>query len=240
MRPCLFFIFCLFAALPSCSPMSSSSGGLDDWGNRPGPKGFRTVIIDAGHGGEDPGAVSRHTGQREKDANLDLALRLRSELRGSFRTIMLRSSDRFIDLDDRVRFANRYPDAILVSLHFNSGSSFRRGPETYWWRVDSHGLAVRCQRAMKSVVPYSQNAGLTRRRLRLTRNPSIPCVLLEGGYMSHHTEARQIASSAHRDKLAKAIAKAIRDQAALGDTGTGIRPPFIKAPPSKASDPRGS
>lgn len=240
MRPLLLCLAALAAILPSCSPVGSSSGGLDYWGNRPGPQGFRTVIIDAGHGGKDSGAVSRYTGQKEKDANLDLANRLRKELGGSFRTVMLRSDDRFIDLDDRVLFANRYPDAILVSLHFNSGTAIRRGPETYWWRVDSHGLAVRCQRAMKSIAPHSENAGLSRRRLRLTRNPSIPCVLLEGGYMSNHSEAKQINDPAHRDRLAKAIAGAIRDQAANGDAGTGLRPPFIKAPPSKASDPAGS
>lgn len=232
----------LLLLLPACSPITgpSSSGGLDQWGNRPGPQGFRTVIIDAGHGGKDSGAVSRHTGQREKDANLDLAKRLRSELSGSFRTVMMRNDDRFVDLDDRVRFTNRYPGAILVSLHFNSGSSSRRGPETYWWRVDSHGLAVRCQRAMKSVAPASENAGLSRRRLRLTRNPSIPCVLLEGGYMSNPSEARQINSSDHRARLAKAIAGAIRAQAANGDAGTGPRPPFIQAPPSRGTDAPGS
>jgi N-acetylmuramoyl-L-alanine amidase len=235
-----YLLLCLLAALPCCSPVGSYTGGLDYWGNRPGPQGFRTVIIDAGHGGQDSGAVSRYTGQKEKDANLDLAFRLRRELGGSFRTVMMRTDDRFIDLDDRVNFVNRYPGAILVSLHFNSGSGYRRGPETYWWRVDSHGLAVRCQRAMKSVAPHSENAGLSRRRLRLTRNPSIPCVLLEGGYMSHPAEARQISDAAHRDRLAKAIAGAIRAQAANGDAGTGLRPPFIKAPPSKASDPAGS
>ncbi len=239
-----FLLLGLVALLPSCSPVSSggsgSSGGLDYWGNRPGPQGFRTVIIDAGHGGKDSGAVSRSTGQREKDANLDMARRLRSELSGSFQTVMMRSNDRFIELDDRVAFANRYPDAILVSLHFNSGSSSRRGPETYWWRVDSHGLAVRCQQAMKSVAPASANAGLSRRRLRLTRNPSIPCVLLEGGYMSNSSEAQQINSVSHRDRLAKAIAKAIRAQAANGDAGTGARPAFIKAPPSRPTDAAGS
>ena len=229
------FLALLFI-LPSCS----MTGGGDHWGNKPGPQGFRTVVIDTGHGGKDPGAVSRHTGQREKDANLDLAKRLRSELKGSFRTVMIRSNDRFVDLDDRVKFANRYGDAILVSLHFNSGSSSRRGPETYWWRVDSHGLAVRCQRAMKSVAPSSANAGLNRRRLRLTRNPSIPCVLLEGGYLSNSSESRKIYSAAHREKLAKAIAGAIRDQAAKGDAGTGPRPRFIKAPPSRATDAPGS
>jgi N-acetylmuramoyl-L-alanine amidase len=236
-----FFLLGLLAILPACSPLGSgSSAGKDYWGNRPGPKGFQTVIIDAGHGGKDPGAVSRFTGQQEKDANLDLAKRLRSELRGSFRTVMMRSNDKFVDLDERVNFANRYGDAILVSLHFNSGSSSRRGPETYWWRVDSHGLAVRCQRAMKSVAPASNNAGLSRRRLRLTRNPSIPCVLLEGGYMSNPAEARQISSASHRDRLAKAIAGAIKAQAANGDAGTGMRPPFIKAPPSRPTDAAGS
>ncbi|QTN34119.1 N-acetylmuramoyl-L-alanine amidase [Akkermansiaceae bacterium] len=236
MRSLPFLLF--LALLPSCSPISG--GGGDYWGNKPGPQGFRTVVIDAGHGGKDPGAISRHTGQREKDANLDLARRLRSELSGSFRTVMIRSGDRFVDLDERVKLANRYGDAILVSLHFNAGQSNRRGPETYWWRVDSHGLAVRCQRAMKSVSPYSANAGLSRRRLRLTRNPSIPCVLLEGGYMSHPSEARQISSASHRDRLAKAIAKAIRDQAAHGDEGTGPRQRFIKAPPSRATDAPGT
>ena len=228
------FILALLA-LPSCSTV-----GGDRLGNRPGPQGFRTVVIDAGHGGKDSGAISRHTRQQEKDANLDLAKRLRSELSGSFRTVMVRSDDRFVDLDDRVAFANRYGDAILVSLHFNSGASYRRGPETYWWRVDSHGLAVRCQRAMKSVAPASYNVGLSRRRLRLTRNPSIPCVLLEGGYMSNSAEARQINSSGHRSKLAKAIAGAIRDQARMGDAGTGPRPRFIMAPPSRATDAPGS
>lgn len=230
------FLLALLPFLPSCSSFTDT----ERLGNKPGPQGFRTVVIDAGHGGKDAGAVSRHTGQREKDANLDLAKRLRSELRGSFRTVMIRSNDRFVDLDDRVRKANRYPDAILVSLHFNSGRFYRRGSETYWWRVDSHGLAVRCQRAMESVAPSSSSAGLTRRRLRLTRNPSIPCVLLEGGYMSHSSESRQINSAAHREKLAKAIARAIREQAAKGDAGTGPRPRFIMAPPSRATDAPGS
>lgn len=237
----LFFALLLPSCTPSGSPAASAAPGrLDYWGNRPGPQGFRTVIIDAGHGGRDSGAVSRYTGQKEKDANLDLAKRLRGELSGSFRTVMVRSNDRFVDLDERVKFANRYPGAILVSLHFNAGPTSRKGPETYWWRVDSHGLAVRCQRAMKSVAPYSANAGQVRRRLRLTRNPSLPCVLLEGGYMSNPAEAALINSPTHRQKLARAIAGAIRDQAAYGDAGTGPRPPFIKAPPSRPTDPPGS
>ena len=221
----------------SCAPAGRSSSGRDEWGHRPGPRGFRTVIIDAGHGGSDPGAISRHTGQREKDLTLDMAKRIRAELGSSFRTILMRGDDTFIDLDERVIRANRFGDAVLVSMHFNSGPANIRGPETYYWRVDSHGLAVRLQRAMNSVSPAENgNRGLVRRRLRLTRNPEIPCVLIEGGYLSHAAESHLIADPGYRQRLASAIASAIRDQAASGDAGTGPLPRPLYEPPSRPTD----
>jgi N-acetylmuramoyl-L-alanine amidase len=101
------------------------------------------VIIDAGHGGKDNGATSPHSGQREKDLALDTAMRIRNELSRDFKVILMRSDDNFIDLDERVLRANRSRNAILISMHYNSGPSSCRGPETYYWRVDSHGLASR-------------------------------------------------------------------------------------------------
>ena len=227
----------LAAFFASCAAPSRSSSGRDAWGHRPGPKGFTTVIIDAGHGGSDAGATSRHTCQKEKDLTLDMAKRIRSELSGDFRTILMRSDDTFVDLDDRVVRANRHGDAILISMHFNSGPSHVRGPETYYWRVDSHGLAVRCQRAMNAVSPAeTANRGLVRRRLRLTRNPEIPCLLLEGGYLSNSAESQLIANPGYRQKLASAIASAIRTQAASGDAGTGPLPRPLYEPPSRPTD----
>lgn len=239
-------LFCACAvalAVVSCAPSGpsgragASSSGRDYWGHRPGPRGFRTVILDAGHGGRDNGATSATTGQHEKDLTLDTVKRIRAELGGSFRTVLMRSDDEFIDLDDRVARANRDGGAILVSVHYNSGPSHLRGPETYFWRVDSHGLAVRCHRAMNAACPAeTDNRGMVRRRLRLTRNPEIPCVLLEGGYLSHPAEARLIATPGYRQALARAIAGAIRDQAAYGDAGTGPLPAPINAPPSRPTD----
>lgn len=224
----------------SCAGPGSSTG-RDEWGHRPGPMGFRTVILDAGHGGRDPGAVSRHTSQCEKDLTLDMAHRVRRELGRNFRVLMLRHDDRFIDLDERVLLADRHGDAVLVSIHFNSGPSHLRGPETYYWRVDSHGLAVRLQRAMRAASPAEHgNRGLVRRRLRLTRNPQIPCVLIECGYLSHPQESRLITSPEYRQKMATAVASAIRAQAAHGDAGTGPRPRPIYSPPSRPTDPPGS
>ncbi len=228
----------LVALFASCStPTPGSSSGRDVYGHRAGPQGFKTIIIDAGHGGKDSGAVSPHTQQKEKDLALDTAKRLANNLSRDFKIVMMRADDRFIDLDERVLRANRHGDAILVSVHYNSGPSGIRGPETYYWRVDSHGLAVRCQNAMAGVSPAeSGNRGLVRRRIRLTRNPEIPCLLLEGGYLSNAAESRQIHDAAYRQKLANAIAGAIRTQAAIGDAGTGPLPRPINAPPSRPTD----
>lgn len=217
--------------------LSSSSAGRSEYGNQPGPRGFRTVILDAGHGGKDSGAVSPYTNQREKDAALDTVMRLRQELGGSFKVVLMRDADFFVDLDDRVRRANNYPDAILVSVHYNSGGGSARGTETYYWRTDSYSLGRRIQNAVAAAVPSGHgNRGLVRRRIRLTRNPEIPCVLVECGYLSSPGESQLIANPAHRQQLARAIAGAIRAQAAEGDAGMGPLPAPIFAPMSRPTD----
>lgn len=220
-------------------PTGSVSLSQSYWGHRPGPRGFKTVIIDAGHGGHDSGALGR--GVREKDVALDTARRLRSKLQGSFNVVMVRDSDRFVDLDKRVSLANRYSSAILISIHYNHSSRSTRGPETYYWRVDSYGLAKRLQREMAIVSPSEYGSrGQVRRRLRLTRNTRIPSVLVEIGYLSNSSDARLSRSSSYREKMADAMARAIRRQAQIGDAGLGPLPRPINAPVSRPTDAPGS
>jgi N-acetylmuramoyl-L-alanine amidase len=175
----------------------------------------------------------------EKHLALDISKRLRAALTPGFKVVLLRSDDRFIELDERVRLASRFGDAVLVSIHLNYGSRSISGPETFYWRTDSYSLARRVQLQLSAVIPNeSGNAGLVRRRLRLTRNPTIPCVLVECGYLTNAREAALIASAGYRERLAEAIARAIRDQAAYGDSGMGVLPRPIYAPPSRAGDAR--
>lgn len=241
-RPLLVLAF--FSALTGCTTSPISSRGKisttrDTWGHRPGARGFSTVILDAGHGGKDSGATSRATGMREKDLALDMVRRVQRELRGSLRTVLTRNSDRFVELDDRVRIANRTNDAVLVSIHFNSGPSRIAGPEVFYWRVDSYTLGRRIYAALSRVAPEKHaSRGLVRRRLRLTRNPPLASVLVECGYLSNGTEARLISNSEYRARLAKAIAGAILEQRAEGDGGLGPLPRPINAPPSRGSDRR--
>lgn len=232
---------CLAAVvlISSCQAPSLRGGARSQYGDRPGPKGFSTVIVDAGHGGKDPGTRGRGAFDCEKNLALDMARRVQSQLRGSFKVLMTRSSDTFVDLDERVRIASARPDAVLVSLHFNEGPRRLAGPETYYWRVDSFSLARRVQRNLSAAAPVEcGNRGLVRRRLRLTRNPTIPCILVECGYLTSPSECSLLKGTAYRDKLARAIASAIREQAACGDAGMGPLPKPIYAPLSSSHDRR--
>jgi N-acetylmuramoyl-L-alanine amidase len=81
------------------------------------------IVIDAGHGGNDPGAIGKR-GLREKDVNLDIARRLSDLLRAEgVRTILTRSSDKFIPLPTRVSIANRSDAELFVSIHANANRS---------------------------------------------------------------------------------------------------------------------
>ncbi len=222
----------------SLSSTKKASTSHDAWGHRPGARGFSTVILDAGHGGKDPGATSPFTKQREKDLTLDMVERVRRELKGSVRVVLSRGSDKFVELDDRVRIADGTNDAVLVSIHFNAGPSHVAGPEVYFWRVDSYTLGKRIENALVRVAPQNHSRGLVRRRLRLTRNPTIASVLVECGYLSNPSEAKLIAKADYRARLAKAIARAILDQRAEGDGKLGPLPKPLNEPKSKATDRR--
>lgn len=84
----------------------------------------RTIVVDAGHGGRDPGAVGV-TGVREKDVVLDAALQLRQalEARGRYRVALTRDADTFVPLEDRVRFARAQNADLFISIHADSHAS---------------------------------------------------------------------------------------------------------------------
>ena len=97
-------------------------------------KGRPIVVIDAGHGGRDPGATSVSGQVHEKDLTLILAQALRDELvkRGRVRVAMTRDDDRYLTLDDRAAVARRLDAAMFVSIHIDSaGNPLARGASVY-------------------------------------------------------------------------------------------------------------
>jgi N-acetylmuramoyl-L-alanine amidase len=205
-----------------------------------GRGGFSTVIVDAGHGGKDSGGTSRSRTPiflKEKEMTLDTAQKVAAHLKQSgLNVVMTRNGDYFVDLDQRVAMANRYyPNAVLVSIHYNAtGNRIESGAQTYFWHANSHGLAVRIQSHLVGGT-QERDHGVTRRRLRLTRNPMIPCVLCECAYLTNPSEASLVAEGSYRSRIADSIASGIVEEYVKGDAGIASVAE-IEAPMSRASD----
>lgn len=95
-------------------------------------KGLNTVVIDAGHGGKDPGCHGASA--REKDVTLAIALKLGGFIKETFpsiKVIYTRDTDVFVELDERAQIANRNNADLFICIHANSGPSTAYGVETY-------------------------------------------------------------------------------------------------------------
>ena len=169
---------------------------------------FDTVVIDAGHGGKDPGSVWKP--HYEKTLCLDVSKRLNTALKAKgFKTVMTRSVDAYVELSDRAAIANKHPGAIFVSIHFNANLDRTvRGFETHYRSDRGKVLAESIQAAMKKSVP-SKSRGIDWEDLKVLRETKGPAVLVECGFISSRTESSDCGSWKHRQMIADAIASGI-------------------------------
>ncbi len=208
-----------------------------------GADNVTTVVLDAGHGGHDNGAWSPYGS--EKTFTLDVVFRLKKLLEAQgYKTVLTRSSDRFVSLYDRARIANRYKNAIFISVHFNSGGA-GTGLETYTLAPrgvpsmmadgpsvndlvqcagnvnDSQNMALAtATHAAMIVRSRLYDRGIKRARFVVIRETKIPAVLVEGGFLSHSFDAKIIATPEYRQQMATSIVLAINNYRRAVSAGT--------------------
>lgn len=192
---------------------------------------FDTVIVDAGHGGYDSGA--RGVYGYEKNFALQLAGQLKADLeKRGFKVVLTRSDDTFISLGGRVEFANKVPNSIFVSLHFNSGQSAATGIETY--ALSPQGASSEYGARSVDALAFSGNQrdsenialataihaavvhhfrlvdrGVKRARWYVLTGLERPGVLFEGGFVTNNGDGQLIAAENFRRELAHTIGDAI-------------------------------
>ncbi len=190
-RPCLLFLLSLLVLASS-----------------PQAHAFDTVVIDAGHGGKDPGSAWH--GLKEKNLCLDTAKRLNAALQAlGFRTVMTRTDDVFVELDERARIANRHSDSIFVSIHYDaSRDTSACGFETHFQSPRGKTLASSIQSAMKEALP-GRSRGSKYQDLKVLRETKCVAVLVECGFISNKNDASDCGSARHRQNIASAIASGI-------------------------------
>ncbi len=196
---------------------------------------FKTVVLDPGHGGKDPGATNPYG--TEAEYNLKVAKLVKAQLltRG-YKVVMTRDSDRFLSLQERVDVANAIKeDAIFIAIHFNSGGRGARGIETFTLSppgVAHYGRGVvdadKYQRAgnehdsanvalatavhgleLRALGTNTFDRGIKRARYTVLSGVLHPAILLEGGFMSHPYEARLVHNEKYQAALAAGIAAAV-------------------------------
>jgi len=170
---------------------------------------FRTVVIDAGHGGHDKGGQWGRV--YEKHLALDTAVRLEGHLKAlGYNTVMTRRSDYFISLPQRVAIGNRYKNAIFVSIHYNyTWKQEVSGLETFYHGSESKRLAQFVQQGMLKRV-RAVDRGAKFARYYVIRNSTNPSILVEGGFVSNRGERDRMKSAAFRESIARGVADGIQ------------------------------
>ena len=183
----------------------------------------KIIILDPGHGGEDPGAVAAD-GALEKDLNLSLSFAIKEELEAKgFTVVMTRTEDKMLygegenikgirklsDLKNRCKIGADYPDAIFISIHMNSfGSSEYSGLQVYYSHDDdeSHELATAIQSSVKKELQNDNNRVVKDgKNIYILENCEPTSILIECGFLTNPEESKKLSEKEYQKQLSFAI-----------------------------------
>ena len=184
-----------------------------------------TIVIDAGHGGEDPGAISPYDDVfYEKDVTLDIAKRVKSHLTDDgINAILTRDSDSRLvnsqkeDLMSRANIANDNDASLFVSIHVNANDvKSPNGMEVYYLNkqamydnFDSKRFADIMGKSVKEAAGITFN-GTVEDPLSVLRNTKMPAVLVETAYITNKNDFERLKSDEFRENTAIGIAEGIK------------------------------
>ena len=183
-------------------------------GGTPGPAGKAPyparIVLDAGHGGKDAGAM--RSGVKEKDLNLSLALMVKDALEAKgFQVTMTRNTDVFLPLPTITAITNQNHPDLFVSIHHNSSEgTVLRGIETYYYTPQSKPLADRIHRREINAVGV-RDGGVKKAMFYVIHHTNVPAVLCEVGYVSNPSELADLQTMERKQKTARAIADGVVD-----------------------------
>ncbi len=170
------------------------------------------IVIDPGHGGDDPGAVVTFSEKHEADHTLTTALLLKKELENLGATVILtRESDKSVSLENRAQLSNREKANAFISLHFDSGpNSNASGTTGYYFTSTSENLAQTVNKYIARNLTLKSQGTKFQNFLVLRENKQ-PSILLELGYLNNPDDNKLIESSEYQENIAKSIASALKE-----------------------------
>ncbi|WP_235941201.1 N-acetylmuramoyl-L-alanine amidase [Paenibacillus puerhi] len=203
----------------------------------PGQALAATVVLDAGHGGTDPGAIGVN-GLQEKTVNLDISQKVRDRLiQRGYEVRMSRDTDIYVSLSDRVAYAKAQQADIFVSIHANSYSNpATRGAMVLYYDDAYPQSSYPASEEMKALTPQSRelaqfvldgflgkaggtDRGLVPSAVYVVRMGNIPSILVETAFLSNAQDAALLADESARVAMAEGIVDGIEAYLSAADTG---------------------
>lgn len=197
-----------------------------------GQTGTKVVLLDPGHGGEDPGAVSDYSGIKESNINLYIATKVKAMLESeNYKVLMTREEDRLEytpettsvtqkrkqDLTRRKKMMDECGADIVVSIHLNKFEPKWAGAQTFYARgsADGQKLATAIQNSLReNVDPNNKRVALVKGKpnelpIIILRDVKTATAVVECGFLSNTDEEKLLGTVEYQDKLAAAISKGI-------------------------------
>lgn len=178
--------------------------------------GRKCIVIDAGHGGFDPGKVGVN-GQLEKDINLEIAGRLKQFLQAEeIEVVMTRqgedglydadaSNKKVQDMKRRLEIIEKADPALVVSIHQNSyHEEYVKGAQVFYYAASTNSrmLAEMLQEQLRRLDPQNKREAKGNDSYFLLKKTAKPIVIVECGFLSNREEAEKLTASLYQEKLA--------------------------------------
>lgn len=175
------------------------------------------IVIDAGHGGKDPGAISTRFDYEEKHLTLSTAHMVKAYLNSlGYKTVMTRSDDSYIPLSQRAEIANKQEGSLFVSIHYNSSpSESASGIEVFYYKEGdvkrtkaSKDLG---EQVLERLVQHTgaSTRGVKSENFAVIRKTTMPAILIEAGFLTNVEERKKLQDPHYRRFIAWGIARGI-------------------------------
>lgn len=173
-----------------------------------------TIVVDAGHGGEDTGARGRHS--LEKNHALDISRRLRTHLQARGATVLMtRDRDVKPSLQGRADFANSRRADLFISVHINASVNPNSGgTQTFYYSAISQSLAREVQKQLAKATGRL-NRGIAQRPFWVVKYTRMPAILTETAFISNSREEALLRDANFRERVARGIAQGTANYVAI-------------------------
>ncbi len=170
------------------------------------------IILDPGHGGKDEGARVRTVVEKQLTLRTAYLTKKELELLG-YRVVLTRARDTFLPLQTRANIANRRPESLFISIHYNSAVSPQAsGIEVFYYQSKHPARAIPSRQLATSILSQmvtetgGRSRGVKRGNFHVIRQTDMPAVLIEAGFITNFEERNLIKTQTYLEKIAKGIA----------------------------------